>query len=160
MKTNKRGISLIVLVITIIVIIILAAAVILTLNGNNPIENSKQATFDNDCNELKSAMSMYMTTFMANDLNHDGPFEIAGSDTPTTDDDTIINVGGTEGTEARYATAVGTAGKRTPGTKVEWTTLGFSGQPASIKSAKYNATTGLFLEIVPTNTGLETRTNW
>ena len=157
MKTNKRGISLIVLVITIIVIIILAAAVILTLNGNNPIDNSKQATFDNDCAELKSAMSMYMTTFMANDLNHDGPFEIGGSDTSTTADDTIINIGG-EGTEARYATAVGT--KRTPGTKVEWTTLGFSDHPASIKSAKYNATTGLFLEIVPTNTGLETRTNW
>ena len=58
---NKKGISLIVLVITIIVIIILAAAVILTLNGNNPINNSKQATFDSDCAELKSAMSMYMT---------------------------------------------------------------------------------------------------
>ena len=159
MKTNKRGISLIVLVITIIVIIILAAAVILTLNGNNPIDNSKQATFDNDCAELKSAMSMYMTTFMANDLNHDGPFEIVGADTVATDDDTKIVIGAGTGSEkeAVYATAVGTS--RIAGTKVEWKTLGFSGQPASIKSATYNATTGLFT-IEPTNTGIATKTEW
>lgn len=44
-KENTKGISLIVLVITIIVIIVLAAAVILTLSGNNPIENARQAAF-------------------------------------------------------------------------------------------------------------------
>ena len=53
MKNMKKGISLIVLVITIIVIIILAAAVILTLTGNNPIENAKQASFVNDMGTLE-----------------------------------------------------------------------------------------------------------
>ena len=165
MKTNKRGISLIVLVITIIVIIILAAAVILTLNGNNPIDNSKQATFDNDCAELKSAMSMYITTFMAKDANHDGPFDIEGADTETTDDDTKITIG--SGTEAIPAKVVGAKPEdaddpenyRTPGNAVNWTTLGFSEQPASIKSATYNATTGLFT-IEPRNTGINTKTDW
>ena len=148
---NKKGISLIVLVITIIVIIILAAAVILTLNGNNPINNSKQATFDSDCAELKSAMSMYMTTFMAKDLNHDGPFDTSAI--------TIVQTVDTESgqKEAKLATAVGTT--RTAGNVVTWKTLGFSEQPASIKSATYNATTGLFT-IEPRNTGINTKTDW
>ena len=41
--SEKKGISLIVLVITIIVIIILAVAVILSIANNNPIENAKKA---------------------------------------------------------------------------------------------------------------------
>ena len=155
MKTNKRGISLIVLVITIIVIIILAAAVILTLNGNNPIENSKQATFDSDCAELKSAMSMYMTTFMANDANHDGPFTVADKTTEPPQADIVVSIG--TGTDATPSEEVGKT--RTATNTVTWAALGFSDRPASIKTAKYNTTTGLFT-IEPTNTGLETKTNW
>ena len=151
MKTNKRGISLIVLVITIIVIIILAAAVILTLNGNNQIDNSKQATFDNDCAELKSAMSMYMTTFMANDLNHDGPFDTSAI--------TIVQTVDTESgqKEAKLATAVGTT--RTAGNVVTWKTLGFSGKPASIDTATYDPATGLF-DITATNTEVDDKVDW
>ena len=42
-NSDKKGISLIMLVITIIVIIILAVAVILSIANNNPIENAKKA---------------------------------------------------------------------------------------------------------------------
>lgn len=75
MKNSKKGISLIVLVITIIVIIILAAAVLLSLQNNNPIENSRKATIDNDASELKSSLALYISNFMANDANHNAPFE-------------------------------------------------------------------------------------
>ena len=147
---NKKGISLIVLVITIIVIIILAAAVILTLNGNNPIENSKQATFDSDCAELKSAMSMYMTTFMAEDVNHDGPFANTGTVT-------IVATVPEGKAEAVPSETVGTT--RTASDVVTWKTLGFSGQPASIKTATYNPATGLF-DITATNTEVDNKVGW
>ena len=147
---NKKGISLIVLVITIIVIIILAAAVILTLNGNNPIENSKQATFDSDCAELKSAMSMYMTTFMAEDVNHDGPFANTGTVT-------IVETVPEGKAEAVPSVTVGTT--RTPSVVVTWKTLGFSGRPASIETATYNPATGLF-DITATNTEVDDKVDW
>ena len=46
--TQKKGISLIVLIITIIVIIILAVVVILTISKNNPVSSAKEATFKED----------------------------------------------------------------------------------------------------------------
>ena len=74
---KKRGISLIVLVITIIVIIILAVAVILSVANNNPIENAKKATFQNDIITLKEELDLYIQkqyadsqgTYKASDLN-------------------------------------------------------------------------------------------
>ena len=75
----KKGISLIVLVITIIVIIILAAAVLLSLNNNNPIQNAKQATMKNDASELKSAVALYISNYMANDPAHASPFKANAS---------------------------------------------------------------------------------
>ena len=48
MKTNKKGISLIVLVIIIIIMVILAAAIILSLNGDRLEEKAKTATNASD----------------------------------------------------------------------------------------------------------------
>ena len=62
MKANKQGISLIVLVITIVVVIILAAAVILSLNGNNPIDNARIANFAQTKDGLYSAIYTYEGT--------------------------------------------------------------------------------------------------
>ena len=58
--SEKKGISLIVLVITIIVIIILAVAVILSIANNNPIENAKEAKFKNDMKTIEEELSMYI----------------------------------------------------------------------------------------------------
>ena len=57
----KKGISLIVLIVTIIVIIILAAAVILTINTNNPVGSSKEATFKEDITSIQDELSMYLS---------------------------------------------------------------------------------------------------
>ena len=57
--SEKKGISLIVLVITIIVIIILAVAVILSIANNNPIENAKEARFKNDIKTIEEDLNMY-----------------------------------------------------------------------------------------------------
>ena len=145
---NKKGISLIVLVITIIVIIILAAAVILTLNSNNPIENSKQATFDNDCDAIKSSMALFIGNFMAKDVNHDGPFTVS-------DDDVEVTIGDTN----CVAPSVTVGTSITPNDQVSWSDLGLSGKPASVDTATYNATTGKFT-ITPTNSGVTGKTNW
>ena len=59
--SEKRGISLIVLVITIIVIIILAVAVILSIANNNPIENAKEARFRNDMKVIEEELNLYMS---------------------------------------------------------------------------------------------------
>ena len=59
--SEKRGISLIVLVITIIVIIILAVAVILSIANNNPIENAKEARFKNDMKVIEEELNLYMS---------------------------------------------------------------------------------------------------
>ena len=56
---NKRGISLIVLVITIVVVIILAAAVILSLSGNNPINNARVANLDQTKDGIESSILAY-----------------------------------------------------------------------------------------------------
>ena len=56
--SDKKGISLIVLVITIIVIIILAVAVILSIANNNPIENAKEARFKNDVKTMQEELEL------------------------------------------------------------------------------------------------------
>jgi type II secretory pathway pseudopilin PulG len=59
--TQKRGISLIVLIVTIIVIIILAATVILTITKNNPVSSAKEATFKEDMTNIQDELSMYIS---------------------------------------------------------------------------------------------------
>ena len=59
--TQKRGISLIVLIVTIIAIIILAAAVILTISKNNPVSSAKEATFKEDMANIQDELSMYIS---------------------------------------------------------------------------------------------------
>ena len=58
MKTNKKGISLIVLAITIIVMIILASAIILSLSGKNMIGSAKEATTMNDLANAKHVVAV------------------------------------------------------------------------------------------------------
>ena len=60
--SEKKGISLIVLVITIIVIIILAVAVILSIANNNPIENAKEARFKNDVKAMQEELELLKAT--------------------------------------------------------------------------------------------------
>ena len=131
MKNSKKGISLIVLVITIIVIIILAAAVLLSLNANNPISNARQATFDSDVDNVRSAINLYIGNFMANNPTHDAPFN------PSTAKDWIY-VGEGGSIEAKYAETADS--NTTYGDKVTWEKLGLS-KPASIKSIAYNCET-------------------
>ena len=76
-KKFKKGISLIVLVITIIVMIILAAAIILTLTGNNPIENVKKAIFLNDTDTFKNELEMYKSKMYAQNL---GDYDLTKAD--------------------------------------------------------------------------------
>ena len=145
MKTNKRGISLIVLVITIIVIIILAAAVILTLNNNNPIQNSKQATFDNDVSEVTSAINIYIANFMAKNPVHDGPFD--------TSKDNWVKIGITPGDDDNLPAAPSNVGGETTyGTYINWTDLGLS-KPASIKLIEFNPKNGQ-VRVIPSQTGV------
>ena len=66
--SEKKGISLIVLVITIIVIIILAVAVILSIANNNPIENAKEARFRNDMKVIEEELNLYIAKKYADDL--------------------------------------------------------------------------------------------
>ena len=58
MKTNKKGISLIVLAITIIVMIILAAAILLSVSGKNIINTAKEATNANDLANAKHVVAV------------------------------------------------------------------------------------------------------
>ena len=144
MKTNKRGISLIVLVITIIVIIILAAAVILTLNNNNPIANSKQATFDSDVAEVTSALNIYISNFIAKNPIHDGPFNTSG-----TEANSWITVGGLTANDAKYGSE---AAGQTYSTSVSWSALGIK-QPSTIAAIQFNAVNGK-VRAIPTQTGV------
>lgn len=59
--SNKKGISLIVLVITIIIIIILASSVILSMANNNPIEAANEAKFKNDIQTFNTELSMWLS---------------------------------------------------------------------------------------------------
>ncbi|MBR5228011.1 MAG: leucine-rich repeat protein [Clostridia bacterium] len=60
MKTNKKAISLIVLVITIIVLGILAATVIINLSNTNIIEEASKAAFKADMANYKQAYNLYL----------------------------------------------------------------------------------------------------
>ena len=59
MKSDLRGISLITLIITIVVVIILAAAIILSLSGNNPINNARVANLDQTKDGIESSILTY-----------------------------------------------------------------------------------------------------
>ena len=61
MKTNKRGISLIVLVITIIVMIIIAGAIILYLDDTNIVKNAKVAVNSNNIANAKEMLVVAKT---------------------------------------------------------------------------------------------------
>lgn len=132
MKNSKKGISLIVLVITIIVIIILAAAVLLSMNNNNPIENSKSAVVNNDAAELKSALSLYIANFMANDANHNSPFG---------DNEEIKVVKSTTETAPSYAGNVGDT--TTTAKEITFAELGVTSN--SIDSFTFNTKTNKFV---------------
>ena len=56
--TEKKGISLIVLIITIIVVIVLAAVVILTITKNNPVDSAKEATFKEDVKAFQDDLAL------------------------------------------------------------------------------------------------------
>ena len=60
MKTNKKGISLIVLIITIIVIIILAAAIILSMTKTNPIRTANKAVNISDLKTAQEAVTLWI----------------------------------------------------------------------------------------------------
>ena len=66
MRSEKKGISLIMLVITIIVIIILAVAVILSIANNNPIENAKEAKNKHNKATLEEAANIEYAALYAN----------------------------------------------------------------------------------------------
>ncbi len=147
----KKGISLIVLVITIIVIIILAAAVLLSLSKNNPMDNARTATYENDKAEVRSAVALYISNFVAKDYYHNGPFDTSGSVTS-------IDVGIKDGTDVK--TGLGNQVVPSTGTEedngqvktvsyntsVTWDQLGLIGssKPTSIYSCTYNPATGEF----------------
>ncbi|MBR5228033.1 MAG: leucine-rich repeat protein [Clostridia bacterium] len=71
MKTNKKAISLIVLVITIIVLAILAATVIISLSNTNIIEQARVAAFKNDMASYKEAAELYVASEMARNQTGD-----------------------------------------------------------------------------------------
>ncbi len=69
MRKNK-GISLIVLVITIIVIIIIAGAIIMSLNNSSIIEKVQEAKFKSDVKNLKSELSLWMSSEYASKIGN------------------------------------------------------------------------------------------
>lgn len=70
-KTNREGISLIVLVITIIVMLILASAVILKLKDSNIPDNAKEVTFKSDVSGLKDELLAYVINAEAHGTEKD-----------------------------------------------------------------------------------------
>ena len=133
MKNSKKGISLIVLVITIIVIIILSAAVLLTMSKNNPVDNAVLATYSSDKAEIKSAISLFITNYMA---KHEGNSPLTGTSAITID-----------GTVAQLESAL-------PSITLTWGDLGFDKKPASIATATYNPETGVF-SCTPSNSKIK-----
>ena len=69
---KKKGISLITLVITIVVVIILAAAVVLALNKNNPISDSRVAQITQTRDSLSSGILIYATNVQAKTIGELG----------------------------------------------------------------------------------------
>ncbi len=75
MKSNKRGISLIVLIVTIIVIIILAAVVVLTLSKNNPVESARKARFMEDVRSFQDELALSVSKdYVAETMNRKNKF--------------------------------------------------------------------------------------
>lgn len=70
-KTNREGISLIVLVITIIVMLILVSAVILKLKDSNIPDNAKEVTFKSDVSGLKDELLAYVINAEAHGTEKD-----------------------------------------------------------------------------------------
>ena len=68
MKTNKKGISLIVLVITIIVMLVLAGAIIVTLTNNGIIGRAKDARDKTNLNEVKEAANLLWSEAFLNNI--------------------------------------------------------------------------------------------
>jgi len=68
MKTNKKGISLIVLVITIIVMVVLAGAIIVTLTNNGIIGRAKDARDKTSLNEVKEAANLLWSEAFLNNI--------------------------------------------------------------------------------------------
>ncbi len=147
MKNSKKGISLIVLVITILVIIILAAAVLLSLNNNNPITNSKQAAFDNDVSEVRSAINLYISNFLAKNPTNDGPFN------PDTDQDWIMVCRDTVTNAVSSVRASTADGTTTYGNCVTWKDLGLNDAPSTIRTMFFNVETAQVIAI-PTQTSV------
>lgn len=56
--TQKRGISLIVLIVTIIVIIILAVGIVLAIKKNNPIDSANEAVFKENIRSFQNELAM------------------------------------------------------------------------------------------------------
>ena len=103
---NKKGISLIVLVITIVVVIILAAAVILSLSGNNPINNARIANLDQTKDGIESSILAYsgkaqsqtlgyytVTELITGNRSETEEYGIIGDkETTNNNDETIYNI--------------------------------------------------------------------
>ena len=87
---NKRGISLIVLVITIVVVIILAAAVILSLSGNNPINNARVANLDQTKDGIESSILAYTGKAQSQTLGYYTVAELLTGNRSETEEYSII----------------------------------------------------------------------
>ena len=66
MRTNKRGISLIVLIITVIVLAILATTVIISISETGIIEKTNAAVFKSDMSNYKELYSVYLAEQLLN----------------------------------------------------------------------------------------------
>lgn len=78
-KTNREGISLIVLVITIIVMLILASAVILSLSNSGISDNAKEVTFKSDVSSLKDELFAYVSNVEAHGIANED-INLSGED--------------------------------------------------------------------------------
>ena len=87
---NKRGISLIVLVITIVVVIILAAAVIVSLSGNNPINNARVTNLDQTKDGIESSILAYTGKVQSQTLGYYTVAEILTGNRSETEEYGII----------------------------------------------------------------------
>lgn len=76
MKTNKKGISLIVLIITVIVLGILAATVIMSISNTNIIEETNKTVFKSDMSNYKELYTMYIADYM---MQNDGQAPVIGN---------------------------------------------------------------------------------
>ena len=87
---NKNGVSLIVLVITIVVVIILAAAVILSLSGNNPINNARIANLDQTKDGIESSILAYSGKAQSQTLGYYTVTELLTGNREETEEYSII----------------------------------------------------------------------